>query len=267
MKRILIASMLLLLLIACTQKPIENTGNAPDNGLETGSIGLTATDELKKFDSKAEIIEYLKENQASGGNNYFNGFRRGGVMALAESAAMDVKTMGSSPSSAPSPSAGDYSTTNIQVKGVDEADFIKNDGKYIYMVANNKLVIVKAFPADQAEIVSETNIKGYPTELFLSGDQVIVFANYNDEVMGFNEYDAIPRPMYEQKTRAIVFDVSDREDPEVKYDFDIKGNYVTSRMIGDYIYFVAQDPVYYYGPFIDTPVLRESGKVMIRPPV
>ena len=26
----------------------------------------------------------------------------------------------------------DYSTTNIQVEGVDEGDIIKTDGKYIY---------------------------------------------------------------------------------------------------------------------------------------
>ena len=33
------------------------------------------------------------------------------------------------------PSASDYSTTNIQVDGVDEADIVKNDGKYIYTVS------------------------------------------------------------------------------------------------------------------------------------
>ena len=35
--------------------------------------------------------------------------------------------------------AADYSKTNIQVEGVDEADFVKNDGKYIYVIAQDKI--------------------------------------------------------------------------------------------------------------------------------
>ena len=31
-------------------------------------------------------------------------------------------------------SADEFSTTNLQVEGVDEADIIKNDGKYVYMI-------------------------------------------------------------------------------------------------------------------------------------
>jgi len=42
--------------------------------------------------------------------------------------------------------ASDFSTTNIQVAGVDEADFVKNDGKYIYIESGETLTIVDAFP-------------------------------------------------------------------------------------------------------------------------
>jgi len=45
-----------------------------------------------------------------------------------------------------SESASDYSSTNVQVEGIDEADILKIDGKYIYMIVNDKLVIVEAFP-------------------------------------------------------------------------------------------------------------------------
>ena len=38
----------------------------------------------------------------------------------------------------------DYSNTNIQVEGVDEADIIKTDGKYIYSVSNNIISIALA---------------------------------------------------------------------------------------------------------------------------
>jgi len=35
--------------------------------------------------------------------------------------------------------ATDYSKTNIQVEGVDEADFVKNDDKYVYVSRRTNL--------------------------------------------------------------------------------------------------------------------------------
>ena len=37
----------------------------------------------------------------------------------------------------------DYSATNVQVQGVDEADVVKTDGKYIYQVNRDRIVIIK----------------------------------------------------------------------------------------------------------------------------
>ena len=41
-------------------------------------------------------------------------------------------------------SSNNYSTTNVQVKGVDEADVIKTDGKYIYALSNKSVFIIDA---------------------------------------------------------------------------------------------------------------------------
>jgi uncharacterized secreted protein with C-terminal beta-propeller domain len=52
----------------------------------------------------------------------------------------------------------------MQVEGVDEADSIKNDGEYLYMLGvggshrvdwqqGKTLIIAKAFPADTAHVV------------------------------------------------------------------------------------------------------------------
>jgi inhibitor of cysteine peptidase len=46
----------------------------------------------------------------------------------------------------------DYSGTNVQVEGVDEADIIKTDGSYIYQVNRNRIIIAAAFPADQMKV-------------------------------------------------------------------------------------------------------------------
>jgi hypothetical protein len=49
------------------------------------------------------------------------------------------------PETAPATGAdrGDYSTTNIQVAGVDEADIIKTDGLYIYHLTGGMLNIIQ----------------------------------------------------------------------------------------------------------------------------
>ncbi len=56
--------------------------------------------------------------------------------------------------------AGDFTETNVQVKGVDEIDSVKTDGEYIYQVSNNnqegaKIVISKAYPAEELSLHKE----------------------------------------------------------------------------------------------------------------
>mgnify|MGYP001582858392 CR=1 FL=1 len=72
----------------------------------------------------------------------------------------------------------EYSETNIQVQGVDEADIVKTDGGYIYLVAKNKLMIAKAYPESQAEIVSEINLEEFnPSEIFIDKNRLLIFGS------------------------------------------------------------------------------------------
>ncbi|MFH2021480.1 MAG: beta-propeller domain-containing protein [archaeon] len=257
-KQYIFAFMILTLLFAACKEIPKQTENPAI------SVELQGTDELKKFSTRAELMDFLDSIETSDSVNY--GF--GGGRGMMETATMDKAA---APQAAmiesSDASATDYSTTNVQVEGVDEADFVKNDGKYIYMIVENNLVIVNAYPAEDADIVSETDIEGYPRELFLSGDTIVVFTQADDQVYAFPEYDIIPRPIYKTVTKALVYDVSDREDPKLQHEFDLKGSYVTSRMIGDYAYIVAQDNVYYSNHFIDMPTVRESSKVILMPDV
>ena len=52
--------------------------------------------------------------------------------------------------------------TNNQVADVDEADFVKNDGQYIYLAQNGVLRIVDSWPADQTHSVSITKLSSTP---------------------------------------------------------------------------------------------------------
>ena len=225
---------------------------------------------LKKFSSAEEVREFLKKNSAdlSDSGIFFGGIRRGmEVFAMAESAAPQAKVADSGVSSGSSQTSTDYSQTNIQVEGVDEADIVKNDGKYIYTLVQNKLVIVDAFPAENAKIVSETKIDGNPRNIFVNKDRLVVFADGNAEVPYFEQYDFMPRPRYTSKTHVFVYDISNKEYPKLVKDYNINGYYFESRMIDDHIYFISKEDVYYYGGFIDLPIIKEASTVVARPDV
>ena len=58
------------------------------------------------------------------------------------------------------PAAASYTTTNTQERGVDEPDFIKNDGSRIFLLQGQSLVILSAWPPTSLSIQSETAIEG-----------------------------------------------------------------------------------------------------------
>ncbi|MFH1364374.1 MAG: beta-propeller domain-containing protein [Candidatus Aenigmatarchaeota archaeon] len=227
--------------------------------------------QLKKFSSYAEMENYIKTSFQSGDMPYIGGLTRTvsdtmitGVptsMPLAEGAA-DSQNLGSEKS-------GDYSTTNIQVEGVDEADMVKTDGKYIYIVSDNKVFIVDAYPADDASIISEIDPEGTVQEIFVNGDKLILFGQKN------NDYDypmplmddavaaqavpekMMPRYYYSPEMYTQVYDISDRENPDLVRDLVMNGSYYDSRMIGDYVYIVINSPI--ERDHIVVPLIYENG--------
>jgi len=143
----------------------------------------------------------------------------------------------------------DYSATNIQVAGVDEADIVKTDGEYIYLVSGQKVIIMKAYPPEQAQVLSEIKLEGIAIGIFINGDRLVVFEEetpYYDVRLGPTGEFYMPSIAYytSPKTYIKVYDVSDRENPRLQRELSADGQYVSSRMIGDYAYVVINEPVY-----------------------
>ncbi len=159
---------------------------------------------------------------------------------------------------APAPSDSGYSTTNIQVAGVDEADIVKTDGQYIYVVSENSTFIVKAYPPEQAEILSEIESEGTAIELFINGDRLVIFEQempYYDMVTEWETY----VPYISPEVFVKVYDISDRETPLLQREFSANGGYLDSRMIGDYVYVVINEPVYEQDGEVNLPRIRYGG--------
>jgi len=140
--------------------------------------------------------------------------------------------------------AADYSETNIQVEGVDEADIIKNDGSHIYLVKGDTVRIVKAWPASvmkEDSIIDFGDDSFYPRELYVEDDKLIVIgraANYY-ELMPVNSAEMVMPPYYNsQQTKVYVYDIADRSNPEKLRHIAFDGSYKTSRRIGNQLYLV-----------------------------
>jgi hypothetical protein len=77
------------------------------------------------------------------------------------------------------PAGGDtpeHSETNTQVEGVDEADIVKTDGERIYVLQDQQLAVVNAFPAADLALAGAIAIEGTPVEMFLADGKVVVFS-------------------------------------------------------------------------------------------
>ena len=184
---------------------------------------------LKRFTSYEELKSFL-EASSQGVPYYDEGL-------WVQTFDMTARAMESGAKGAAVP---DYSMTNIQVEGVDEADIVKTDGEYIYIVSENSVVILKAYPPEEAQVLSQTKLNGTLRGIFINGDKLVVFV---DEFGYYGSYErSIP---YETpRTFIKVYDVSDRESPVLKRNFSLDGYYFNSRMIGDYVYAVINQPAY-----------------------
>ena len=188
-----------------------------------------------------------------------------GSMMMAESAT--VLGGGGGGGGSPSLAKGtDYSTTNVQVEGVDEPDYVKNDGNYVYIVSGNELVIIDAYPAPSARIVLKIafDIEYQNIEnMFLNGDRLVVFYNGQSDEEVIEEFGYVPRRSYGNVTHALIIDVSDRTRPDILRDYSIDGYFSDARMIGDYAYFVTSSSVNQQYPRL--PVILEGADVMLTP--
>jgi hypothetical protein len=140
------------------------------------------------------------------------------------------------------------SGTNDQVQGVDEADIVKNDGAYVYIVSSGALRIVEAL---HPRLLSVMPLSGDVRELLVQGDRAVAFVatggsgarpctyGYDCSVAGDGS-----------QTRLVVLDVADREHPRVVRRIDLSGSLIAARRIGNTVHTVVADgdapePPYY----------------------
>lgn len=265
LKLLVIVFLGLFLIAGCsdvqTNEPNSEQNDNQNNENTNNQVNLAnvkfVEDGLNKLNSKEELVYLILENQK---NSLLNSIEPSmnarvqsfdGGMELAQNDMAMVKSA-SAESFGGSSSGGatttDYSTTNNQVKGVDEADIMKNDNKYIYTLSNNKVVILNAYPAKEMEILSkiEFDKEFYASNIFIYKDQLIVLGTEYKRIVKVDSNTLLPRDSYEDTTQALIYDIKDRTKPTLEKDYTLSGNYYDARLIGDYIYFISTQSVNNY---------------------
>ncbi len=140
----------------------------------------------------------------------------------------------------------EYSSTNIQVTGVDEADIIKSNGKnlYYYNQKEGKIHILST-PAwswtnqidlqktiNVSDIILPNNFNGI--QLYIQNDKLIILANR------WNQYAQQGFLNNGSQVDVIVYNVSTPSQPKLERFTEFDGYYHDSRMIWDKLYLVNQ---------------------------
>lgn len=148
--------------------------------------------------------------------------------------------------------ADDYSKTNTQVQGVDEADIVKTDGTHIYYLANEKLTIINTENASQMKEMStiEFDETFTPEELFFNNDKIIVIGtrfeyDEREKRIGIDDDYLYPNYMDKTYTSAKIYNVKDKTNPTLERTVEVEGSYLTARMIDSNVYIASNKYMYY----------------------
>lgn len=120
-----------------------------------------------------------------------------------------------------------YSKTNVQVENVDEADIIKNDGKYIYTVSSNSENKISIYKPDGKKVklmsqIEYNNVDDDENEAFISDIYI-----YNNSLIAQSySYDENSW----EYTNIDIYSLADIKKPKKIYSFSQQGSYVSSRI-------------------------------------
>lgn len=213
------------------------------------TIAKEEKNDLPRFKSVEQLKEVLKENADT--RRYFY-----------DTEISATNSLDSVKESAKQEQTEDYSKTNTQVEGVDEADIVKTDGNYIYYVSNSKIYIVRA---EDLKTISTIKIdkekeQFYPEEIFIYENKIIILGTYNEyeenttKETGKISADYI-RINSKSMAKAIVYDITNKEKPIQAREVGIDGHYTESRMIDENVYFISTKGISYYDGIKENEIL------------
>jgi inhibitor of cysteine peptidase len=267
-------------LIVVSDGPVflDKTRDAALIAEQSRSLGM-----VQVAHSTADLMEKLAAWTKQGGYARYDGgpMISDSTGSAVPSVAESSKASGTEAAPAPQAAAGAteaYSTTNVQVAGVDEGDILKTDGSLLFQVNQNRVLIIRALPAASMRILAKISLDGenfWPSEIYVQDGRLTIIGSSQTygpepvpmtggmapgtatpEASGSSVPAAVPEtavapssrymPPLQQTTltRAITFDIANPESPVRTGNYEIEGSLLASRRIGDYLYLVTNKSLY-----------------------
>ena len=205
-----------------------------------------------------------------------NGWLRGGpVFATAEDAGAED-----------TPTSEDFSGTNVQEEGVDEADTVKTSGDYIYKVGEirggereadgsledcaYRLSVVED-TAHGLQLVASVDLEPLattPEAMFVHGDVLLLYGSaevvYDDTDAKSDDYDYCNKG--EPATVVLTFDITNPAPVLLRRQI-VEGSYVSARKVDSYAYLVLAKRTYWADPRSSVPFYQRENSTWMEPAV
>lgn len=236
------------------QSQEKGAGKETEKGASYQELYDAFSDIWKEQDKMTVYVEERSTDSAGADTG-----GEGGAELFAESTVEDAGVENSSPKE--SSGSKDYGKTNQQEAEVEEADIIKNDGRYLYQVVFEDRTGRQAVQiADTRDGLKEASrIEEFDHEIqqiYVWKDSLVVVesgwvnkvqeedsesGNFLDSVKGVVDeiFSYGPGEDYREMSysKIHIYNIEDRKNPELYHTFTLKGTYRDSRISDGYLYF------------------------------
>lgn len=259
------------------KKPAKQV--TPDDGGKNPVVVSEASATLRAADNYSAVYAALAKIPKETNRYYFNDWTNGGIvfdavskgeMSVAPTESADAGSTGTQGNK----ESLSYSQTNVQVEGIDEADVIKTDGSYFYILNRTKnLISIVSAEAGKMGITAEINLNGSELgsafEMYLTENRLIVLTSEwkqgntvkylsgsKEEVDEYSYFNTNKNTI-----NTLTYDVTNRVKPVLLSKLSQDGSYVSSRCVGGYVYvFTDYNNYRYYYSWGGTAAKNEDGE-------
>ena len=261
----------------------QQNATAPENEEEQAEVKQNAGDLYLVAKSEQEVYDFLKENAKALVRDYCYTMNDGVVYEAVEEEATgavfdeSVKDFADVPlaesesalqtkTSTATANKLNYSTTNLQMAGVDESDIVKTNGSHIFIVKDGVVKVVKTDNGQMTDVGTITpelqSFSDQVLEMYVDGDKLIlVVQQIKDGLDAMNTSNATGGLLQlngdtaeicvdvaynfdaSYETALYVYDVSNPANAKQVGRMEQDGWYKTSRKIGNIVYLFTQDTV------------------------
>jgi uncharacterized secreted protein with C-terminal beta-propeller domain len=207
----------------------------------SGSPSSTSTGShpgLSSFQSYTQLQDYIAANAKSAQQYSQWGVGLGGFgpigLPVEFGAVTSMSTMTMTAATTATSGIPSYTTTNVQVQGVDELDRVKTDGTHLFVSTQDSVALINAYPPNSTATLATLS---YPNEQVLGletiPNRLMVLVQMNSESGGI---------------KMLLYDTTSLASPVLMQNVTIAGNFVGARMADGYLYAIVQQPSYTFSP-------------------